>query len=262
MRTDPRHSARSNVRRRAAGRAGAVVSVTALGVALWAGPAAAHIEIEEAEVPAGGEATLTFTVGHGCDGSPTTRIRIAMPDSVPDPLPVVNPNWDIEVVREQLAEPVPGEHGGELTERVAEVAYTARTPLPPDLRDDLEVAISVPDEPGTTLAFPVVQECVEGSTAWTQLAQDGQDPEELKDPAPTVSIVDASSDASASSSDADDTEATVLSTIPGSSNVSDDPGSDADDASGNGLAIAGLVAGVGGMLLGGAALVVARKSSG
>ena len=40
------------------------------------------------------------------------------------------------------------------------------------------------DSAGQVLAFPVVQTCAKGETAWVDLAAEGQDPEELEAPAP------------------------------------------------------------------------------
>ena len=52
----------------------------------------------------------------------------------------VNPNWDVEKVMETLDEPIHGEHG-EITERVGEVVYTAKTPLPDGYRDAFTLSL-------------------------------------------------------------------------------------------------------------------------
>ncbi len=70
---------------------------------------------------------------------------------------------------EDLAEPVDDGHGGQYTQRVAEIVYTARTPLPHDHRDTFELSLKLPDAAGETLVFPAVQTCEEGESAWVQV---------------------------------------------------------------------------------------------
>lgn len=223
-----------------------VGGVVAGGVALLALPAAAHVEIEEAEVAAGSTAFVTFGVPHGCDESPTTVIRIQIPDDIASAMPTQNASWDVAVVTEQLDEPVDVGEGETVTERVKEVDFTAKTPMPVTVRDDLQIAVAVPeDAAGSTLVFPTIQECVEGRTEWTQIAADGQDPEELPHPAPAVAVV-------ASAGEDDHHAATATS----DSSASTDSGDD-----GNGLALAGLITGIAGILVGGGALVVASRKS-
>ena len=38
----------------------------------------------------------------------------------------------------------------------------------------------LPDAAGETFAFPTVQTCEEGETGWTEVAEEGQDAEELE----------------------------------------------------------------------------------
>ncbi len=75
---------------------------------------------------------------------------------------------------EQLDEPITGSHGEEITERVAQVVYTAKTPLPDGQRDAFELSLQIPeDAAGQTLAFPTIQTCEQGETAWTEIPADG-----------------------------------------------------------------------------------------
>ena len=175
---------------RYAPRAAAAVAVGAL-VTLGLGQvAAAHITIAEPEHVAGAFTLLTFGVPHGCEASPTTAIRIQMPESIPQVTPTVNPNWDVEKVMEELAEPIEAGHGEQITERVAEVVYTAKTPLPDGYRDALVLSLQVPsDAAGQTIYFPVIQTCEQGETAWIEIPEAGQDGEELEAPAPSIQVV-------------------------------------------------------------------------
>jgi uncharacterized protein YcnI len=157
--------------------------------------AAAHVSIQEDEVAAGSSAIITFAFSHGCEGSPTTQVRIQLPDSIPTVAPTINANWDVEKVTETLDTPIEGAHGEQITERVSEVVYTARTPVEDGFRDTFELSLTVPeDSAGETIFFPTIQTCESGETAWIEIPADGQDAEELESPAPSVEVVAASED--------------------------------------------------------------------
>jgi uncharacterized protein YcnI len=166
-----------------------------LAVALSAS-AAAHVSIEEDEVVAGSSAIVTLAFSHGCEGSPTTQVRIQMPESIPTVSPTINANWDVEKVTETLDTPIEGSHGEQITERVSEVVYTARTPVPDGFRDTFELSITVPDAVGQTIYFPTIQTCETGESAWIEIPAEGQDHDELESPAPGVTVVAAGEDAS------------------------------------------------------------------
>lgn len=237
-------SPRSLTRRVLAGTAGAGAALV-----LAAAPAGAHVSIAEHDAPAGGRTTLTFGFGHGCEDAPTTRLRIQIPESVPTPQPVVQAGWSIEVTREPLAEPVEVGHGETVSERVSEVVFTADEPISGDYRASVQVSMTAPDEPGTTLYFPVVQECTEGATNWTQIPAEGQDPEELDSPAPGVTIGEAEGDEHGHGRGTETTvaeEDTADATMTATDGTADER-DDSDGGSGNGLAIAGLAVGVVGL---------------
>jgi hypothetical protein len=60
-------------------------------------------------------------------------------------------------VREPLAEPISDGHGGQMTERVAEIHWTGGSP-PDAFYDEFVFRTRLPDTPGATIQFPVVQE--------------------------------------------------------------------------------------------------------
>ncbi|MCU1546487.1 MAG: hypothetical protein JWP30_1587 [Homoserinimonas sp.] len=65
-----------------------------------------------------------------------------------------------------------------------QVVYTALTPLPDGQRDTFELSVKLAEgEAGTEIVFPVLQSCEVGFTAWTAADSDGKEPEH---PAPSV----------------------------------------------------------------------------
>lgn len=220
-------------------------ATAAAGVlALAAAPASAHVTISPSTTAAGAYTVLTVSVPHGCDGSATTRIAIKMPDAINAVTPTRNPFWTVDKRMQTLDEPVTDAHGNQVTERVDQVVYTARTPLPDGQRDTFELSLQLPEDAGATLVFPIVQTCEQGETGWTEVAADGQDPEALEHPAPLVTTT------SAEAADATD----------GQHDDGDDEEGDADDDGGEGLALAGLGTGILGIVVGGVALARTRKA--
>ena len=137
--------------------------------------AGAHVGVSPDELVAGDHGVLTFSFSHGCENSPTTALRITMPEGLASVAPTMDSDWDIAIER--------GDDG-----LVSAVTYTAVTPVPTDLRGAVSMGVGLDESTPDTLAFPVVQECVDGATEWTQLAENGEDPHSLDAPAPVVSV--------------------------------------------------------------------------
>ncbi len=137
---------------------------------LVAAPAAA------VNIPEGGAVTpdsvlvINFQVQEGCDGAPTDALEVTIPDSVQSPLPESVPGWDVTV--ESTASE--GD-GGEQT-----VVRWSGGSLPDGTFQEFGLRARFPDDPGATIAFPVVQRCGDTALAWTD---DGGDMA-----APTVTL--------------------------------------------------------------------------
>ena len=67
----------------------------AAGVALLAiaGPASAHATITPTTTAAGAYTVLTVGIGHGCDGSATTKVAIQISEDILSVTPTRNPLW-------------------------------------------------------------------------------------------------------------------------------------------------------------------------
>jgi uncharacterized protein YcnI len=231
----------------------AALPAAAAAVALsFAAPASAHVTATPSTAAAGAYTVVTFSVGHGCEGSPTTKIEIQVPESVLSVTPSRHPFYDVEKTIEQLDEPVADAHGNEVTERTASIVYTATTPLPDGQRDAFELSFQIPDAEGETLSFPTIQTCQKGETGWVEVPADGQDADELESPAPAFEIVAAEAgghgEEAAAEPAADEVE------------ESTEAAADAGDSS-PALGWIGLVAGLLGLVAGGLALARTRSSS-
>jgi uncharacterized protein YcnI len=223
-------------------------AVTFFGV----GSAAAHVTVTPSTTVAGAYTVLTVSVPHGCEESPTTKVAVQIPESILAVTPTVHPTWDVEKVMVTLDEPVTDAHGNELTERVGEIVYTAKTPLPNGYRDAFELSLKLPDTVGETLVFPAIQTCEEGETAWIEVPEEGA--EEPAYPASVFQLTAAESPAAGDTTSAEPVSDAVDSneSAPVAQATAADEGTDA-------LTVVALIVGVLGLLVGGAALVRGRS---
>ncbi|GIH23608.1 hypothetical protein Aph01nite_19180 [Acrocarpospora phusangensis] len=236
------------------------VSTAALGlVLLGAGAASAHVTVTPSTTAAGSYTVLTFSVPHGCDGSATTSIAISMPEEIIAVTPTVNQGWDVEKKMEKLDTPVDDGHGGQYTERVDQIVYTAKTPLPDALRDTFELSLKLPEKEGAKLVFPAVQKCEKGETPWTEVAADGA--EEPEHPAPFIVLTAAEGEGHGAAEPTPSETAMSVAPAIDPSRAASDSAASSDSGDPGVVGWAGLVLGAIGAVAGVTALMRGRKTS-
>ncbi len=170
--------------------AGAIVGAT-LMVAV-AVPASAHVTIiDGASVPSGGHGTqISFRVGHGCDGAATDTIEIRIPEGVTGIKPKWMAGWTAQTEPRAAAEAsvAPGASSAPSDHPEVGVVRWTGGPLPDDQYLDFQMLAVFPATPGAELYFPVVQRCGDAESAWIEIPAEGQDPDELDSPAPSVTV--------------------------------------------------------------------------
>jgi periplasmic copper chaperone A len=228
----------------------AAVGACATGLAfVMTAPAAAHVTASPASTPADDYANLEFSVPHGCEGSPTTRVRIQVPETVPSVTPGRHPLWTLRT-KEGPKERV--ELFGEtITEGVSEVIYTAKQPLADKQLDMFQMSVRMPKGVGQTVNFPTIQECERGELRWVQIPEEGESAEELEEPAPAVELTAPEGEEAATQPVADGG--------PEQSAAASTSSSDDDDGAPTWLTIAALVVGGLGLATGLASLATARR---
>ena len=168
-----------------------LAAVVSLLAAITASNARAHaaLEVREAAVGAGYKAIVRIT--HGCDGSPTIRVRIQIPEGVIGAKPMPKPGWTLQTVRGPYAKSYDFYHGKVLSEGVKEVIWTGK--LPDEHYDEFVFAAFLHRSltPGSTIHFPTTQDCERGSHAWTEVPAPGQSARELAQPAPGLRLLPA-----------------------------------------------------------------------
>ncbi len=153
-------------------------------------PAAAHVTLEYQVANAGSYYKGTFKVGHGCGGSPIKQIVVTIPAGVQGAKPMPKAGWTLEVTRARLAQPR-DDHGKTITEDVARISWTAKTPadyLQNDWYDEFVLQAKLPAKAGT-IYWPVSQICEEGKVDWTEVPKAGQKLHDLKNPAAALELM-------------------------------------------------------------------------
>ena len=161
--------------------------------AFWtaAVPALAHVTLEQREASVGSTYKAVFRVPHGCEGKPTNAVRVRIPEGFFAVKPMPKPGWTLEKIVGAY-EKTYLNHGTPLSEGVKEVVWSGGN-LPDDEYDEFELRGSIAGdlEPGSTLWFPVVQECPDGATErWIEIPAEGQSSGDLDMPAPGVRLTE------------------------------------------------------------------------
>jgi periplasmic copper chaperone A len=155
-------------------------------VLLAAQPARAHVTLDRNEAPAESFFNAMVNVPHGCEGSPTLKVRVRIPDGVIGVKPQPKPGWELVIRKEKLAQPIVESHGRTISEVVAEVTWTGK--LLDENFDQFGIHMRLPDKPGETLYFPTVQECETGVHRWIEIPAPGKSRGDYKEPAPFLRL--------------------------------------------------------------------------
>ena len=114
--------------------------------------AAAHVTLETKEAAPNSSYKAVLRVGHGCEGKPTTVIRVQIPEGVISVKPMPKPGWELETVKDKYDRPY-DYFGNELTEGVKQIAWSGGR-LPDDFYDEFVFVGRLTDfEPGTAGAI-------------------------------------------------------------------------------------------------------------
>jgi uncharacterized protein YcnI len=152
------------------------------------GIAAAHVTLEVKEAPAGSIYKAVLRVGHGCDGAATVAIRVQIPAGVIAVKPMPKPGWELTTKTGPYPEPVQY-FEQTLTEGVQEVSWAGGS-LPDAWYDEFVFRGQLPDgEAGTTVWFPIVQECEGGAVhRWIEIPAAGESEDDYDEPAPGLTL--------------------------------------------------------------------------
>jgi uncharacterized protein YcnI len=220
----------------------AAIAVAAGTLALPAA-AQAHVTVQPTSAPAGAETVLAVRVPNERDDASTVKVDVKLPPGFVSASWESTPGWTVRAVKQKLSKPVQTDDGP-IDEQISEVVWTAssrKDGIAPGEFRDFPLAVSIPGKPGRTLTFKALQTYSNGDVVrW--IGAPGAD-----EPAPQVKLTAATGSAAARSQ----------------ANPQPAPAAASTDSGGsNGLSVVALVVGALGLLVGGAALVIARRGAG
>ncbi|SCE64746.1 YcnI family protein [Micromonospora saelicesensis] len=233
--------------RRTATAAAALAFTAATAVLGFAGPASAHVTVNPKEATQGGYARVAFRVPNESDTASTTKLEVVLPENAPvgsvSTMPV--PGWTVTTEKRKVDPPIEV-HGSQLTEAVSKITWTASGDAGVKPGQFQEFPVSMGPLPQVdSMVFKTLQTYSDGNISrWIDDPAPGA--EEPEHPAPVLTLAAAAAPSG--------------SATPTAAVASPD---DDDDDDGNGLAVglgvAGLVAGLAGLVLGGLAFARTRR---
>eukprot|EP00913_Durusdinium_trenchii_P031515 g29507.t1 len=150
----------------------------------------AHVTVETKEAPVGTTYKAVLRVPHGCDGKATNVLRIRIPEGFFGVKAQPKAGWTLEKIKGSYARSYDN-HGTAVSEGVKEVVWSGGN-LGDDEYDEFVVRGTIAGDlaAGSTLYFPVVQECGEGlKERWIEIPAEGQKGSDLEMPAPGVKLL-------------------------------------------------------------------------
>jgi uncharacterized protein YcnI len=231
-----------------------------IGIVLFAAsPAWAHVTVSPDEASAGSFTTLSFKVPNESDSATTTKVEVGFPSdpAIADASVQPVPGWTVKVNKAQLETPVTTDDGETLDEYVSSITWTAQGDgLGNGEFQIFLVSVGLPDEPGT-LTFPALQTYSDGDVVrWVDPT--GPDAPEAEHPAPTVTLTEGAAEGDGHGGA--DTTTTAAPTENGGTASGPVQTAQDDADSAKTLAIAGIVIGAVGVVLGGVALARRRAA--
>lgn len=210
----------------------------------FAAPAAAHVTVNPQEATQGGYARLAFRVPNESDTASTTKLEVVLPEDAPvasvSTMPLAG--WTVAVEKRTVSPPVEV-HGSQVSEVVSKITWTAAAGGGVKPGEFQEFPVSMGPLPDVQkMVFKTLQTYSDGNISrWIEEPTEGA--AEPEQPAPVLTLTAASTasaspSAAAGSSDSDSGSGTLPIT----------------------LAVIGLVAGLGGLVLGGLAFARTRRT--
>jgi uncharacterized protein YcnI len=163
----------------------------ALSVVLFTSAANAHATLEVQEAPVNSSYKAVMRVGHGCEGSPTLRLRVRIPEGVIAVKPMPKPGWTLETVKAQYGKSY-DYFSTPMAEGVQEIVWTGK--LLDEHYDEFVFRTRLTDSlpVGQMLYFPTVQECEGGKAErWIEIPAAGKSADDYEYPAPGLKLLPA-----------------------------------------------------------------------
>ena len=150
-----------------------------------------HVVLGEPAALASTSYRATLNVGHGCEGSPTTALRVTLPAGFRGAKPMPKAGWQLAIKNARLATPYDS-HGKTVTDDVSEITWTATAQVHglPDAHYDEFVLRGGLSAAAGPMWFKVLQTCEKGSIDWAEVPAKGTSTQGLKFPAALLQVIE------------------------------------------------------------------------
>ncbi|MER6627899.1 YcnI family protein [Streptomyces sp. NPDC000987] len=232
-----------------ASRLAAAGALAASAVVVLSSPALAHVSVQsEGTAAKGGYAVVDFKVPNERDDASTTKLEVSFPTDHPlvSVLPQPMDGWRVEVTRAKLAKPVELE-GEKITEAVTKVTWTADGKgIQPGYFQKFPLSVGALPKDTDELVFKALQTYSDKEVVrWIEVQQDGQ--AEPENPAPVLTLSDASADGRSQGSGS---EASAAKTGNTAADTSASASADSSDTTARVLGVVGIAVGTLGVAYG------------
>lgn len=233
-----------------ASRIAAAGALAASAVLAVSAPAFAHVSVQpEGEAAKGGYAVVDFKVPNERDDASTNKVEVNFPTDHPlaSVMPQPLDGWSVKVTKTKLAKPLTM-HGEKISEAVSKVTWTATGKgIEPGFFQKFPLSVGALPEDTDELVFKAIQTYDNKEVVrWIEPQQEGQ--EEPENPAPVLTLSDASADghhgSSGTAKDASDTSTAAPASSTSASSA------DSSDTTARVLGVVGIVVGAAGVAYG------------
>lgn len=156
----------------------------------WTNASFSHVVLQDQAALASTSYRAALRVGHGCDGSPVTALRVIIPAGFKGAKPMPKAGWVLATKVGKLEKPF-DDHGKTITDGLLEVTWTASSKdhwLQDAWYDEFVLRGGLPREAGP-MWFKVLQTCEKGSIDWAEIPSIGTSTKGLKSPAALLEII-------------------------------------------------------------------------
>jgi len=156
-----------------------------------AGVANSHATLEQSQGISGKAYKAVIRIGHGCEGKPTIKVRVKIPEGFLSAKPMPKQGWSVEKIKGSYEKSY-DLYGEPVKEGVSEIVWGGGS-LADDEYDEFVLRGTVAKEIplGTRIYVPIVQECADGaSERWIEIPAAGKTSDDYESPAPYFDVVE------------------------------------------------------------------------
>ena len=167
----------------------ALLGLAALSAMSTYSEAHAHAVLTDQAALSGSYYKGAVRIGHGCEGSATTGVKLFIPSGFEGAKPQPKTGWSLKITKAKLAEPYQS-HGKTVSEDVVAMEWVASSKdaaLPDGAFDEFAFMTKLPEKAGPVW-LRVLQTCEKGQNDWAEIPATGTSTKGMKYPAALLTL--------------------------------------------------------------------------